>query len=121
MTHPNGAPPGDLNQLASQGWSYVGRAAWDCRRLQGRFSCYDQSRQSSFNHRDLFIDLVDWQAEVVPRSCPGPELERQLCRCFLRSSSADGSDAGHTLERFAASLSTFASSGGDRHDASRLE
>ena len=41
----------------------------------GRFSFNDQLLQSGFDHGDLFVDPVDWQAEVVPRSCPGPELE----------------------------------------------
>jgi hypothetical protein len=26
----------------------------------------------------IFVDLADWQAEVVARSCAGPEFERQL-------------------------------------------
>jgi hypothetical protein len=43
----------------------------------GRFSFDDQLLQSGFDHGDLFVDLTDWQAEVVPRSCPGPELERK--------------------------------------------
>jgi hypothetical protein len=48
----------------------------------GRFSGDDQAPQSSFNHRDLFVDLADWQAEVVTRSCAGPKLERQLLPLF---------------------------------------
>ena len=48
----------------------------------GRLSRGDQSLESGFNHRDLFVDLADWQAEVVARSCAGPELERQLLPMF---------------------------------------
>jgi hypothetical protein len=47
-----------------------------------RFSGDDQALQSSFNHRDLFVDLADRQAEVVTRSCAGPKLERQLLPLF---------------------------------------
>ena len=54
----------------------VGRRITGCD-TSGRFSGDDQSLQSDFNHGDLCVDLADWHAEVVARSCVGPELERQ--------------------------------------------
>jgi hypothetical protein len=54
----------------------VGRRITGCD-TSGRFSGDDQSLQSDFNHRDLFVDLAHWRAEVVARSCVGLELERE--------------------------------------------
>jgi hypothetical protein len=57
--------------------TYSAKAASFFGDTSGRFSFDDQLLQSGFDHGDLFVDLTDWQAEVVPRSCPGPELERK--------------------------------------------
>jgi hypothetical protein len=93
----------------------LGRPGWSS--TSGHFSGDDQTLQSGFNRRDLFVDLTGWHAEVVVLSSSASFFADVSGDLQAR----DGSDAGRTLEQLAPSLLTSVSPRGNRHDASRLE